>query len=331
MIPNFSVINAKITGDWLADNLVRLPEIMEFCYRQNKLGAVENPDSYFLRFKNEPGNRIIALPAALNVEMRCAGLKWISSFPKNIDNNLNRASSVFILNDRETGYPIACIEGSQISACRTAAVALLGATHLHPTVKYIAKLAIVGTGLIAYECLRAFRAAGWKIDEILLVDKQLDRAHYFARKSEIQKYSVKVSVDDIAIERPDMILFATSAIEPFVLDNTLFEHCPTVLHLSLRDIHPEIIINCHNICDDVDHAVKANTSLHLAEQQLGNRTFIDGDLIDVIDGTVKLSTTKPRVFSPFGMGILDLAVAKFMYDDVNSVAISVDNFNPDPY
>jgi ornithine cyclodeaminase/alanine dehydrogenase-like protein (mu-crystallin family) len=89
-----------------------------------------------------------------------------------------------------------------------------------------------------------------------------------------------------------------------------------VLHVSLRDLAPEILLGSTNILDDVDHCMKANTSPHLAEQLTGNRDFLTGTLYDVMSGRVTVPAHRPVVFSPFGLGVLDLAVGKFVYDEV---------------
>ena len=39
-----------------------------------------------------------------------------------------------------------------------------------------------------------------------------------------------------AISDSSLILFTTTTLDPYLSDEKLFEHCPTVLHLSLRDI-----------------------------------------------------------------------------------------------
>jgi ornithine cyclodeaminase len=70
--------------------------------------------------------------------------------------------------------------------------------------------------------------------------------------------------------------------------------------------------------DDVEHCMKAGTSPHLAEQRVGNRDFVAGTLYDVLTGTTTPPADRTVVFSPFGLGVLDLAVAKYVYDQVTA-------------
>ena len=86
--------------------------------------------------------------------------------------------------------------------------------------------------------------------------------------------------------------------------------------MSLRDLAPEILLTATNIVDDVEHCQKAGTSTHLAEQRTGSRDFLDGTLDDVIAGRVVVPADRTVVFSPFGLGVLDLAVGKFVYDEM---------------
>ena len=49
-------------------------------------------------------------------------------------------------------------------------------------------------------------------------------------------------------------MFATTAGEPHVTIHRWFEHNPLVLHVSLRDLAPEMILASSNVVDDVEHA-----------------------------------------------------------------------------
>jgi len=132
----------------------------------------------------------------------------------------------------------------------------------------------------------------------------------------LEQHRTVTVVPDVAqlVKACDLILFTTVASTPHVSDTTLFEHNPLVLHISLRDLAPEILLRSQNVVDDVEHVMKANTSPHLAEQKTGNRSFVTGTLADIISGRRSVNRCRPIVFSPFGMGILDIAVGKWVYD-----------------
>src|SRR5207245_4722639 len=106
----------------------------------------------------------------------------------------------------------------------------------------------------------------------------------------------------------------TVASTPHIADATLFEHNPLVLHISLRDLAPEILLRSQNVVDDVEHVMKANTSPHLAEQKTGNRSFVTGTLADIMTGRRSVNRSRPTIFSPFGIEILDVAVCEWVFD-----------------
>jgi len=118
------------------------------------------------------------------------------------------------------------------------------------------------------------------------------------------------------IRSSDVVVFATVAAEPHVQELSWFDHNPLVLHVSLRDLAPEILLASTNVVDDVEHCLKANTSPHLVEQLTGNRDFLAGTLDEVMTGQVTVPADRPVIFSPFGLGVLDLAVGRYVYDTV---------------
>jgi ornithine cyclodeaminase len=227
------------------------------------------------------------------------------------------AARLVILNDPRTGYPMGCLEASIISAARTAASAALAARHLTRTRKRPRRLGIVGLGLIARYTLSYLTADGWEFDEIHLHDLDPGQPPSFAAgpaRTHAPKATIAVHGNvERLIESSDLILFATVAAQPHITDKAHFAHHPVVLHLSLRDLAPEILLDADNIVDDVDHCLRAATSAHLTEQRSGDRDFVTGTLYDVMTGQIIPAADRTVIFSPFGLGVLDLAVARHVW------------------
>ena len=312
-----SIINGKTVFDVIRAHRDECIEVVRDAYLAHARGQTVNPDSYFLRFPGKPDCRIIALPAYLGDGFDVAGLKWIASYPGNIQRGFPRASAVLVLNNYETGYPFAILESSIISAARTAASAVLAAHWLSGQSRRAHSLGIVGTGFIARYVYDFLVGTGWEIDEVRLYDMSRQESEKFRDTAcHTEHHRAVTIVPDAAqlVKGCDLILFTTVASRPHIDDVTLFEHNPLVLHISLRDLAPEILLGSQNVVDDVEHVMKADTSPHLAEQKAGNRSFVTGSLADIMTGRRSVNRSRPIIFSPFGMGILDLAVGKWVYE-----------------
>ncbi|MEU2392637.1 2,3-diaminopropionate biosynthesis protein SbnB [Streptomyces sp. NPDC007369] len=319
LVPPFAVIPGEQVQRALQGNEKHIVDLVEETYRLHGAGRSVNPPSLFLRFPDRPASRMIALPADLGGGNRVDGLKWVSSFPENTEFGLPRASAVLILNDPVTGYPFACLEGSIISATRTAASAVLAADRLTRGRTRPTRVGFFGAGLIARYIHGFLTATGWNFEAIGVHDVSSRNAASFRTYLEQSGSTGLIAVHDDPeelIRVSDLVVFATVAAEPHVDDPAWFGHRPVVLHISLRDLAPEVLLASTNIVDDVDHCLRAGTSTQLTEQLTGNHRFVHGTLDDVIAGRVRIPADRPVVFSPFGLGVLDLAVGKYVYDAV---------------
>ncbi|MGV9249838.1 2,3-diaminopropionate biosynthesis protein SbnB [Streptomyces sp. NPDC003697] len=317
--PTFAVISGAQVQRALAGREKEIVELVEATYRLHGAGDSVNPPSYFLRFPDRPTARIIALPASVGGSVGVDGLKWISSFPDNVPAGLPRASAVLILNDRRTGYPFACLESSIISATRTAASAALAADRLTRTRSRPTRVGFFGTGLIARYVHGFLAGTGWSFDTVGVHDVSADSADGFSGYLRQTDTAARVVVHDSAeelIRSSDLVVFATVAGRPHVTDPAWFSHHPVVLHVSLRDLDPAVLLTAANYVDDVEHCLKADTSPHLTEQLTGSRDFLDGTLDDVMTGRATPPADRTVVFSPFGLGVLDLAVGAYVYEEV---------------
>lgn len=313
-MPELRILTAADVLRQLAGHREECMDVVRRAYLCHSAGNSVNPESSFLRFPHRPEARIISLPAYLGGQFEVAGIKWIASYPGNRARSLPRASAVLLLNDTVSGYPFAAMEASIISASRTAASAVLAAEILSGG-RHAARVGVVGAGLIADHVWRFLRDLHWEIDGFTVFDVDHAQAERFAANLEADGAQdiVVASAAADAFSGCNLVVVATVATEPHICDPALLGHAPVVLHLSLRDLNPAVILAAQNITDDIDHAVREHTSLHLTEQRTGYRGFIDGTLAHLLRGTLVRDPGRAAVFSPFGLGVLDLAVGQWVW------------------
>ncbi|WP_327000784.1 2,3-diaminopropionate biosynthesis protein SbnB [Dactylosporangium sp. NBC_01737] len=291
-------------------------------YVAHARGETSVPHSVFLRFPDDDRNRIIGLPAYVGGARPVAAMKWIASFPGNIGHGLERASAAILLNRVDDGRPVALVEGSVISARRTAASAAVAAEELTVGAPDDVRtgVTLIGCGVINAEVLRFLRAKLPAVADVALFDLDAGRARAFADR--IRRPDLRVEVHeriDTALAAHRIVSLATTAGTPH-LTTAACRPGTVVLHLSLRDLAPESILVATNVVDDADHVCRAATSCELAEQRSGGRDFIAAELGAVLArrATVPYDPHAVTVFSPFGLGILDAAVAAHVLDTAAS-------------
>ncbi|MFD7498601.1 2,3-diaminopropionate biosynthesis protein SbnB [Streptomyces sp. NPDC059832] len=312
------------------------PEILSLvadAYRLHDEGRSALPHSVFLRFPGDDRNRIIGLPAHLGGEQPVAGMKWIASFPGNVERGQERASASIVLNSMRDGQPEAFLEASLISAKRTGASAALAAgllgTEAEPQ-----GMSLIGLGPINLEVLRFTKARLPSLIEVTLFDLDGERAHAFAAKARriVPGLAVRYAATcQQAIAAHRLVSFATTAGTPHV-DLTAATPGTTVLHVSLRDLSVPAVLGAQNVVDDTDHVCRERTSLHLTEQTIGGREFVDAEIGALLRDPESFRRDPQRVtvFSPFGLGVLDLALAQWVTQQARKFGIGthVDDFLP---
>jgi 2,3-diaminopropionate biosynthesis protein SbnB len=324
---DFSVVPGSAVEEILADGITDVYRIVADTYRRHERGETVNPDSHFLRFPDRPDARVIALPASLGGGSGAMGIKWISSFPDNVATGLPRASAVLILNDDATGYPVACLEAAGISAARTAASATLALATLAG--RDARRFAFVGAGTIARSIVDHMVAAKVAFRSVSCVD--VDPAAADSLVTHIASCvdaPVTRAATIAGVLDADVVVFATTATVPHVPVTATLRPGQLVLHISLRDLPPQLLLAANNIVDDVEHCLKANTSAHLTEQTTGNRDFITGTIGAALDGRVRLDPGRATIFSPFGLGVLDIAVGAYVLEEARrrGTALSIPHF-----
>ncbi|WP_018685274.1 2,3-diaminopropionate biosynthesis protein SbnB [Actinokineospora enzanensis] len=321
----FYVVPGPVADRVLRASRTTVAELVRETYLLHEAGASINPDSYFLRFPDKPNSRVIALPGYLGGPVDKIGMKWIASFPDNVSAGRPRASAVLLLNDHATGYPLACLESAGISAARTAASAALAARYLKPA--DARTVSFVGSGVIARTIADYLPTAVPELTDAVVHDlvpaSGANLVRHLGRSLDAR---FTESLDEALTA--DIVVFATTAPTPYVGPDVDFRPGQLVLNISLRDIAPEILLRSNNVLDDIDHCLKAETSPHLAERLSGNREFIQGTIGGVVRGEVDPDPGRATVFSPFGLGVLDIAVGSFVLEQARASgeAIVIEDF-----
>jgi ornithine cyclodeaminase len=240
-----------------------------------------------------------------------------------------------VLNDLTTGYPEALLEASQISAWRTAASAALASHVLHED-REVRTVGLIGCGTINERVTEFLTLVHPEIRTVVLHDAVPGRAGMLAAELRARHQHLHVAVGDLAetVQQAQSLSIATTD-STYWLDLEQFTARPAdqvVLHLSLRDLSTASILRSYNVVDDVDHVCREHTSLHRAETDLGHRAFIHATIGDLLSGRQPI--TRPRnattVFSPFGLGVLDLAVAAVVLEGAaeTGAGTAIDGFGP---
>ena len=91
---------------------------------------------------------------------RKAGMKWYGSNMANREKGLPRSILTFILNDPDTGAPLAFMSANLLSAYRTGAIPGVGARHLARRDSRV--VGLVGPGVMGKTTLMALMATVWR-------------------------------------------------------------------------------------------------------------------------------------------------------------------------
>lgn len=153
--------------------------------------------------------------------LRTYGIKWLSSFNENLKRNLPVLNSIIILNDLQTGLPIAILKGNYITAIRTCGVSAVCAKYLAPRKKEIT-VGIFGLGLQAYVHVLAFKII-FKRPKFFLFNHGDNFLKPFLKKFREEQFLVSKNFHDV-VKNSDIILSATTfppKISPYIFASDL--------------------------------------------------------------------------------------------------------------
>ncbi len=156
---------------------VPMPEIidaLEEAFRQHGQGQVEMPPKPGVH--SRPDAFIHAMPCYIPGP-EAIGVKWVAGYPDNPQRGLPYISGLLVLNDADTGLPLAVMDCTWITAKRTGAATALSARYLaRPDSQTVG---ILGCGVQGRSNLEALRVL-FPIQRVMAYDRTPHNAQRFA-------------------------------------------------------------------------------------------------------------------------------------------------------
>ena len=173
--------------------MIDIIEALRIAFVQKGHDKVEMPPKVALH-PGDGDNFIHAMPALIPA-LGSVGVKWVSGYPANPSRGLPYISGLLILNDVETGLPIAVMDCTWITAMRTAAASALSARHLARAESRV--LGILGCGVQGRSHVEALRIALPSLETLRAFDIDPDKARAFA-----EDMSKRHGIEAMAVETP---------------------------------------------------------------------------------------------------------------------------------
>jgi ornithine cyclodeaminase len=237
-----------------------------------------------------------------------AGLacKLVTLFPQNIDRHTHQA--VIVVFDPENGTPLAVMDGTYITATRTAAGSALATRLLAREDAEV--LALLGTGVQAHSHARALPRVR-AFSEIRVAGR--DRARAEALAEEIGPHARAVSSYEQAIRGSDVVAATTHASEPIVRREWLSPgvHVNSVgLNPSGREVDEQTVADALLVVESRESALAPPPAG--APELVGvNPADVHAELGELVAGTKpgRSSPDEITLYKSVGVAVQDVAAA----------------------
>ena len=245
------------------------------------------------------------------------GIKSVSLFPGNpqLSPPVPSIQGVCVLHDGATGMVLAVLDGSALTAWKTAGDSALGSRLLSR--QSSAVLTMVGAGGMAGPLVRAHLAARPTLQRVIIWNRTRERAEALAQKLTDTGREIEVSGDlEAAVSQGDVVSCATMANEPIVKGAWLKPgaHLDLVgaFTLEMREADDEAIAKGRLFVDARDTTVHEIGELMtpIAAGTISESDIL-GDLFDLAGGTQgRRSADEITVYKNGGGAHLDLMTAR---------------------
>jgi 2,3-diaminopropionate biosynthesis protein SbnB len=295
-------------------------DAVEHAYVLHEQGECLEPEAPLIQWTGPQGKRILAHPAWVGGDVGMAGIKWIPSNPANPQElGMPRASAIIILNDDETGYPLAVMDGTVISAARTGAATGVGARYLAKADSE--RVSIIGAGPISRTQIMALQVVLPALGEVSIYDLDRKRAEAVAAEMRALYPDIGFIVAPSAegsVRSADVVVTVTSGVslERAYLEAGWLKEGVLVSTVAANDSKIEVVEQADKLVmtnlEELDNPIWL-AGLAVARGVRSRGEFVSLGSIITGQNPGRENDRERIFFNPGGMGIEDVAAATRVY------------------
>lgn len=276
------------------------------------------PDKISQIFNETSQERINCMSASL-LDEQISGVKWVSVFPNNPKRGLKNVSGIIVLSNTENGYPLAIIDGTEITSIRTAAVGACA-------VKYLARqnsktIGFIGAGKEARMHFKIIKSVMPLINKCYISSRTNSTvSNFIDEMKDVYKDVEFINCGNKyqeAIVDSDIIVTATST-QDDILKAAWIKKGATYIHVGGWEDEFDVVSKADKIICDRWESVKhrGQTVCRMYKKGLLHDSDIYADFNEIISFK-KIGRSNDDEFIYFnsvGLAFIDIYFAKYVYD-----------------
>ncbi len=295
-----------------AAGLDQVMDAVENAYALDLSGKYEMPPRMHV---NHEGNSLLYMPCFTG---GIFGTKILTLFPANASKDKPVIQGLVLLNDPETGAPLALLDGARLTAVRTGAVGGVAVRHLTP--ENATTVGLIGAGVQGfYQVL--FACCARKIERVSLYDLNRVKCADLAEKLQEALPGIGISVSasvEEHIEASEIIITATPATDPVLPDDQELLRGRHYIGIGsykpeMREFPETLYSLVDKVYIDTEHGLEESGDLitPLENSWIKHEQIVK---IGKIIGKKEIAAGKgTTLFKSVGMALFDLAVSELIY------------------
>jgi len=247
-----------------------------------------------------------------------AATKLVSVYPGNREKGKPVISGVVVLNDVETGEPLAVINGAKLTAVRTGAVG--GVAVRYMSAQETSSVGIIGAGIQGFH-QAIFTSAVRKIQKVIVYDLDSSAMESFCK--EFKFYYPRITIEkakriEELLTQTNLVITATPSVTPVIPDDATLIKGKKIIGFGsykpeMREFPEALFRTITRLFIDTDHAIEETGDL-IDPLKKG---WISRDQVltagKLISGEEKVDLNETYLFKSVGMALFDLVVSEYIY------------------